>query len=469
MQDLSALASRIEADGVRTIDLRFTDLAGNWQHLSYGARASDLDRLARGVFFDGSSVPGWQEVTSSDLALIPDPQSAFLDPFAAQPTLVILADVAEPDSGEGYPCDPRSVAKRAEAAVTRSSGAERVVAGPEMDFFLFDDVRFETGRFGSMVKLSSEEASEHTALAYQGGNPGHRPGVHTGRRPLPPIERFADLRAEIAGTMEDLGAERLRHAHGELPGQNRVDFAPCGLTLCADRMQIFKYVVHNTAAAYQKSATFMAQPLGEGPGQSLHVHQALWKAGKPLFAGTDYADVSQICLHYIAGILHHAHALNAFLNPTVNSYRRLQPGMHTPIVLAYSAHNRSAALRVPYSRKPDDKRIEVRFADPTANPYLALSAIVMAGLDGVARKLDPGDPMDMNLYDLPPEALRDLDTVCASLEQACTALEEDHEFLMRDDVFPRVLIDAYIEQKRQDVAVIAKQPTAGEFALYYSR
>jgi len=460
---------RIRDEGVKTVDLRFTDLAGLWRHSSIEASDVTAAMLERGLIIDGSAVPGWRDVAESDLLLKPDLACPLLDPFAAQPTLILHCDGAEPATGLGYERDPRSVARRAEAYVAESGIADRVEVALELAFFIFDDVRIETGAFKSAYSLEASESAAAGGRAYAGGNPGHRPARGAADLALPPADHHADIRAEIAGILAGEGFPELRHEHGPAAAQNRLMVGPGGLVESADRFQLAKYVIHQVAASYGKSATFMPRPIADEPGAPLHITQTLRQGDRPVFAGQGYADLSDLCLSFIAGILAHARALNAFTNPTTNSYKRLQPGMDEPTLLAYAAYNRSAAVRVPYADRPDGKRTEIRFPDPGANPYLAFSAILMAGLDGIARKMQPGDAMDRNLYDLRPDELDGIASTCRSLEEALNALETDHEFLVHGEVMPYELIEAYLQVKRQELDHLARRPTPAEFELYYGR
>ncbi len=467
MADLDAILARIRSEGIKMVDLRFTDLGGRWRHTTIDAESVDREILEHGLMIDGSGVPGWREVSEADLLVRPDLDALFVDPFAAQPTLVILCDAADPAAGIGYERDPRSVAARAEAWLKRHPLADRVTVGVDVSYFLFDDVRIETGPGGVAYRLSGSETRSAGGQSFHPGNPGHRPHPGATQLALPPADHLADIRAEIASILASLGFARIQHDHGAGAGQCRTSFAAGGLVETADRLQMFKYVCHQVAASYGKSATFMAKPLVEEPGSGLGIHQALWRGERPVFAGQGYADLSPLCLSFIAGIIRHGRALNAFTNPTVNSYRRLRPGSDEPTLLTYAAHNRSAAIRIPYASRPERKRIEVRFPDPAANPYLAFTAILMAGLDGIERRLEPGDAMDRNVYDLRPEEIQDLPTVARSLEEALQALEEDHDFLLVGDVMSVDLIEAYIALKRREIELVEATPHPLEVQLYY--
>lgn len=466
MADAAAILEQIQANDVRTVDFRFTDLRGQWQHVAVAAGGVSDKLLERGVMFDGSALAGWRDVSQSDMLLKPDLATAVLDPFSAQPSLILFCDVAEPTTGLGYERCPRALAERAEAHLTTSGIAERILIAPQAEFCVFDDVRFAIAANEAFFRVDSEEGAYNSGTRYDVGNGGHRP------RPgaplaVPPIEHMADLRAEIATMLATMGLDPRQQHHDTAAGQSTIAIGPDGLVRSADRLQVYKYVVHNVAHSYGKSATFLPKPVAFEPGSGLHLQQSLWRGERSLFAGQGYADVSDDCLHYIGGILHHARALNAFTNPTTNSYRRLAPGGGAPRQLAYAALNRSAAIRLPFADQPGEKRIEARFPDPAANPYLAFAALLMAGLDGLARQIDPGDAMDRNLYDLPSE-IDDLPTVCRTLEEALDALDHDRGFLMAGEVFTDDLIDAHIALKRAEIEAVERVPHPVEYQLYYS-
>ena len=370
--------------------------------------------------FDGSSIAGWKAINESDMILLPDCATAVMDPFAAQPSVVVFCDVLEPLTGQNYARDPRSVAKNAEAYLKTTGIADTMYVGPEAEFFVFDDVRYDLQMNGAFYEVSSEEGPYLSGKKMEEGNHGHRPPIKGGYFPVPPLDASSDLRAEMLTVIADMGVEVEKHHHEVAPSQHELGIKFDHLVKCADNMQIYKYVVHNVAHSYGKTATFMPKPIKGDNGSGMHVHNSLWKNGQPLFAGNGYADLSETALYYIGGIIKHAKALNAFTNPTTNSYKRLIPGFEAPVLLAYSSRNRSASCRIPYVASPKGKRVEVRFPDPSANPYLAYSALLMAGLDGIQNKIHPGDPMDKNLYDLPPEELKNVPTVCGSLREAVT-------------------------------------------------
>jgi glutamine synthetase len=468
MSSVSKVLDLIKKEDVQYVDFRFTDPAGQWQHLAHHVCTVNEDLLTEGVMFDGSSIAGWKAINESDMTLIPDCDTAVLDPFAAQKSLIIYCDIAEPLTGQAYGRDPRSIAKRAEAYVKSSGIGDTIYVGPEAEFFVFDDVRYEVSMNRVFHEFDSEEAPYSTGKANPEGSHGHRMKVKGGYFPVAPLDQAGDLRAEMLTTLAAMGVEVEKHHHEVAPSQHELGVKFGTLTECADAMQKYKYVVKNVAHAYGKTATFMPKPVKGDNGSGMHVHQSIWKAGKPLFAGNGYADLSETALYYIGGIIKHAKALNAFTNPTTNSYKRLIPGFEAPVLLAYSSRNRSASCRIPYTASPKGKRVEVRFPDPLANPYLAFAAMVMAGLDGIQNKIHPGDPMDKNLYDLPPEELANVPTVCGSLREALTALEADHEFLLKGEVFSKDFIEAYSELKWEDVYAIEHTPHPIEFQMYYS-
>jgi glutamine synthetase len=467
MADVAGILERIRAEEVRTVDFRFTDLRGQWQHVAVAAGAVSETLLEHGVMFDGSAVAGWRDVSQSDMLLKPDLATAVSDPFSAQPSLILICNVAEPTTGLGYERCPRSVAERAETHLAASGVAERILVAPQAEFCVFDDVRFAVATNEAFFRVDSEEGGYNSGTRYDVGNSGHRP--HAGA-PLvvPPIEYMADLRAEMATMLATMGLDPRQQHHDTAASQSTIAIGAEGLVRSADRMQIYKYVVRSVAHSYGKSATFMPKPMAFEPGSGLQIQQALWRADRPVFAGQGYGDISDECLHYIGGILHHARALNAFTNPTSNSYRRLAPGGGAPRQLAYAALNRSAAIRLPFADQPADKRVEARFPDPAANPYLAFAALLMAGIDGMLRQIDPGEAMDRNLYDLPPEETDDLPTVCRTLEEALDALDQDRAFLTEGEVFTDDLIDAHIALKRAEMAAVERVPHPVEYQLYYS-
>jgi len=468
MSEVSNVLKLMKDNDVKYVDFRFTDPRGKWHHLAMYAGVVDEDCLSEGVMFDGSSIAGWKDISESDMCLMPDCGTAVMDPFAAQPLLVLFCDILEPETGQAYNRDPRSTARKAEAYLQSSGIGETAMFGPEAEFFVFDDVQFATDMHHTFFRFSSEEGPYVSGRDLEQGNLGHRPGIKGGYFPVPPVDAGTDLRAEMVTVMAEMGLTVEKHHHEVAPSQHELGIKYNTLVRSADEMQIYKYVVQNVAHSYGKSATFMPKPVAGDNGSGMHCHQSIWKDGKPLFAGNGYAGLSEEALFYIGGIVKHARAVNAFANPTTNSYKRLIPGFEAPVLLAYSGRNRSAACRIPYGASPNAKRVEVRFPDPTANPYLAFAAMLMAGLDGIRNRIHPGDPMDKNLYDLPPEELHDVPTVCGSLRQAVEALEEDHEFLLAGDVFDKDQLEAYMELKWEEIFTFEHAPHPVEFKMYYS-
>ncbi len=458
----------IKDNDVKYVDLRFSDPRGKWQHLSMVSGVVEEDSFSDGIMFDGSSIAGWKAINESDMALIPDASTAVMDPFSAQSTLILNCDVFEPGTGQAYNRDPRSIAKAAEAYLKSTGIGDTAYFGPEPEFFVFDDVRFQVDMNKVGYEFDSDEGPYVTGKIMPEGNIGHRPTVKGGYFPVPPVDSASDLRGEMVSVMQEMGLAMDKHHHEVAPSQHELGLTFSTLVRCADNVQIYKYVVHMVAHTYGKTATFMPKPVINDNGSGMHTHQSIWKDGKPTFAGSGYSDLSDTALHYIGGIIKHARALNAFTNPSTNSYKRLIPGFEAPVLLAYSARNRSASCRIPFTASPNGKRVEVRFPDPTANPYLAFSAMVMAGLDGIQNKIDPGQAMDKNLYDLPPEELADVPTVCGSLRQALEALEADYEFLTKGDVFTRDMLDGYMELKWEEVYNFEHTPHPVEFQMYYS-
>ncbi|MGN6581321.1 MAG: type I glutamate--ammonia ligase [Bordetella sp.] len=459
----------IADNDVKFVDFRFTDTIGKEQHVSVPVSAIDEDKLVTGQAFDGSSIAGWKGIEASDMMLAPDLDTANLDPFREEPTLILTCDVIEPSDGKGYERDPRSLARRAEAYLKSSGLGDTAYFGPEPEFFVFDSVKWGEDMSGCFLKVNSEEAPWSTGLDFEGGNLGHRPKVKGGYFPVPPVDSFQDLRSEMCLVLEAMGVPvEVHHHEVAAPGQLEIGTKFSTLVKRADWNQVLKYVVHNVAHAYGKTATFMPKPIVGDNGSGMHVHQSIWKDGENLFAGNGYAGLSEFALYYIGGIIKHARALNAITNPTTNSYKRLVPHFEAPVKLAYSSRNRSASIRIPHVPSPKARRIEARFPDPMANPYLAFSALMMAGLDGVQNKIHPGDPATKNLYDLPPEEDAQIPTVCSSLDQALEALDKDREFLTRGGVFTNSMIDAYIALKEADVQRLRTVTHPIEFDMYYS-
>ncbi|MCH8090770.1 MAG: type I glutamate--ammonia ligase [Proteobacteria bacterium] len=453
---------------VKYVDFRFTDPRGKWQHTAQPVSTVDENLFVDGVMFDGSSIAGWRAIHESDMMLLPDADSAVLDPFAAQATLILFCDVLEPVTGQAYSRDPRSTAKQAEAYLKQSGIGDTAYFGPEAEFFVFDDVRFDVSMHHSFYSIGAEEGPWSSGKKFDEGNIGHRPPIKGGYFPVPPVDSLSDLRAEMLTQLEEMGVETEKHHHEVAPSQNELGVRFQTLVKMADYLQIYKYVVHMVAHAYGKTATFMPKPVIGDNASGMHVHQSIWKDDKPLFAGNGYADLSEIALYYIGGISQHARAINAFSNPTTNSYKRLVPGFEAPVLLAYSARNRSAGCRIPYAASPAGKRVEVRYPDPAANPYLTFAAMLMAGIDGIENKIHPGDPIDKNLYDLPPEELKEVPTVCGSLREALETLDGDRDFLKKGDVFSDDQIDGYLELKWEEVHTVEQTPHPVEFSLYYS-
>jgi glutamine synthetase len=468
MADAKHVLNMIKENDVKYVDFRFTDPRGKWQHTAQALSTISENTFTDGIMFDGSSIAGWKDISQSDMCLLPDPDSAVLDPFAAQTSLILFCDVLEPTTGQPYERDPRSTARRAEAYLKQTGHGDTAYFGPELEFFVFDDVRYAVDMNNIFYQIDEEEGPYNTSRGFDGGNIGHRPAVKGGYFPVPPVDSLSDLRAEMLTVLENMGVEVEKHHHEVAPSQSELGIGIATLTRQADNVQIYKYVVQCVAHSYGKTATFMPKPVLDDNGSGMHVHQSLWNGDTPLFAGSGYADLSESALFYIGGIIKHARSLNAFTNPTTNSYKRLIPGFEAPVLLAYSAHNRSAACRIPYTSNPKGKRVEVRFPDPAANPYLCFTAMMMAGLDGIENKIHPGDPMDKNLYDLPPEELKDVPTVCHSLREAIGALNADRDFLKKGDVFTDDQIDGYIALKWEEVYRFEHTPHPVEFAMYYS-
>jgi len=468
MSTASEVLKTLSEKDVKFLDLRFTDPRGKMQHVTMDAKLVDEDMFAEGVMFDGSSIAGWKAINESDMTLMLDPESAHIDPFFAQNTMAIFCDVLEPLSGEAYNRDPRMTAKKAEAYVKSAGIGDTVYVGPEAEFFVFDDVRFASSPYNTGFKLDCSELPTNTDMEYETGNLGHRPRTKGGYFPVPPIDSGQDYRSEMLSVMSEMGIEVEKHHHEVGAAQHELGIKFDSLTRNADKMQIYKYAVHQVAHAYGKTATFMPKPVFGDNGTGMHCHLSIWKDGNPLFAGNQYADLSETCLYFIGGILKHAKAINAYTNPSTNSYKRLVPGYEAPVLLAYSARNRSASCRIPFSASPKGKRVEIRFPDPSANPYLCYTALLMAGLDGILNKLHPGEPMDKDLYDLPPEELKEIPTVCGSLREALECADADRDFLKAGGVMDDDQIDAYIDLKMEEVTRFEQTPHPVEFDMYYS-
>ncbi|MBV8964220.1 MAG: type I glutamate--ammonia ligase [Hyphomicrobiales bacterium] len=468
MQTAKDVLKTIKDKDIKYVDLRFTDPRGKWQHVTFDVALIEEDTFTDGVMFDGSSIAGWKAINESDMTLLPDASTATLDPFFASPTLSIVCDVLEPTTGEPYGRDPRSMAKKAEAFVKSSKIGDTVFFGPEAEFFIFDDVRFAADPYNTGFKLDSIELPTNMDTTYDSGNLGHRIRTKGGYFPVPPQDSAQDMRGEMLAAMKAMGANVEKHHHEVASAQHELGLKFGPLTRMADHLQIYKYCIHQVAQSYGKTATFMPKPVYGDNGSGMHCHQSIWKGGKPVFAGDKYSGLSQDCLYYIGGIIRHAKALNAFTNPATNSYKRLVPGYEAPVLLAYSARNRSASCRIPWTASPKAKRVEVRFPDPMANPYLAFAAMLMAGVDGILNKIDPGAAMDKDLYDLPPRELKKIPTVCGSLREALDSLRKDNGFLKAGGVFNDDFIESYIELKMTEVARFEMTPHPVEFDMYYS-
>jgi glutamine synthetase len=458
----------IKENDVKYVDLRFTDPRGKWQHVTFDITMIDEEIFAEGTMFDGSSIAGWKAINESDMLLMLDPSTACIDPFFAETTLSIVCDVLEPTTGEPYGRDPRGIAKKAEAYLKSTKIGDTIFVGPEAEFFVFDDVKFSAEPYHTGFKVDSSELPTNSYTDYEGGNLGHRVRTKGGYFPVPPIDSLQDMRGEMLGSMAKMGVKVEKHHHEVASAQHELGMKFDTLTHMGDQMQVYKYCIHQVANIYGKSATFMPKPVFGDNGSGMHVHQSIWKGGKPVFAGNKYADLSQECLWYIGGIIKHAKSLNAFTNPSTNSYKRLVPGYEAPVLLAYSARNRSASCRIPWTANPKAKRVEVRFPDPTANPYLAFASMLMAGLDGIINKIDPGAAMDKDLYDLPPKELKKIPTVCGSLREALNSLDKDRAYLKAGGVFNDDFIDSYIELKMTEVMRFEMSPHPIEYDMYYS-
>jgi len=458
----------IKDNEVKYADFRFTDPRGKWQHVTVDISTVEEDTFAEGIMFDGSSIAGWKAIHESDMNLMPDPASACIDPFFAETTLVLTCDVLEPTTGEPYNRDPRGIAKRAEGLVKGLGVGDTVFFGPEAEFFVFDDVRYKADPYNTGYKVDSIELPMNSDRDYEGGNLGHRIRTKMGYFPVPPQDSAQDMRSEMLGAMAKMGCEVEKHHHEVAAAQHELGLKFAPMVTMADRLQIYKYCIQQVANIYGKTATFMPKPVYGDNGSGMHCHQSIWKEGKPVFAGNKYADLSETCLSYIAGVIKHAKAINAFTNPTTNSYKRLVPGFEAPVLLAYSVRNRSAACRIPLATSPKAKRVEVRFPDPLANPYLGFAAMLMAGLDGIKNKLDPGPAVDKDLYDLPPAELKEIPTVCGSLRDALGCLDADRAFLKAGGVFDDDFIDSYLELKMAEVIRFEHTPHPVEYEMYYS-
>jgi glutamine synthetase len=459
----------VDEHRIEFVDLRFTDLRGKEHHVTLPISKTDDNLFKHGKIIDGSSLSGWQAINESDLILMPDADSAIVDPFCHHPTLLLRCDVYDPATHAPYARDPRSLAKRAEAYLNQTQIADTCYFGQEVEFFIFDDVRWDLNMNGCFYKVDSEEAAWNTGMLVEEGNMGHRPRIKGGYFPVPPVDSSHDLRSTMCQTLAAMGLiPEVHHHEVATCNQNEITTRYNTLLIKSDEMQIFKYAIHNVAHAHGKTVTFMPKPLVGDNGSGLHCHQSLAKADKNLFSGKGYAGLSEMALYYMGGIIKHARALNAFTNPSTNSYKRLVPGYEAPVTMVYSAGNRSAAIRIPHAFSEKEARIEARFPDAMANPYLAFSAMLMAGIDGIRNQIHPGEAVDQNLYDLAPNEVKKLPSLCSSLEQALDSLESNHAFLLEGGVFTKELIEAYIEVKRSEVSHVNMTTHPAEFDLYYS-
>src|SRR5207253_4084000 len=468
MDDPKSVLEFVKKNGVKMLDLRFTDLPGLQHHVSYPIDQLSESSFEDGFGMDGSSIRGWAAIHESDMLLVPDPSWSMIDPFTDTPTLVMIGDIVDPVTKQHYLKDPRHIAKKAEAYLAYTGIADTAYFGAEAEFFIFDNIRFDQAQQHGYYFIDAEEGRWNSGR--ERDNHGYRPRYKEGYFPVPPTDHYQDLRSEMVTTMEKVGLEIECHHHEVATGgQCEIDQKFDTLVKSADNMMLYKYVIRNVANQYGKTVTFMPKPIFADNGSGMHTHQSLWKEGKPLFAGDCYAGLSEMALHYIGGLLKHARALSAIIAPTTNSYKRLVPGYEAPVNLAYSRRNRSAACRIPmYSASPKAKRVEFRPPDPAANPYLAFAAMLMAGMDGIVNKLNPGEPLDKDIYDLSPEEMKSVPSMPASLDEALSCLEDDHGFLLKGDVFTEELIETFIDYKRKNEAdAVRLRPHPYEFALYY--
>lgn len=463
--DIFALVKNNE---IKFIDFRFTDYRGKWLHITHCADAVGIEELTKGVAFDGSSVPAWKEINESDMIILPQLETAFVDPFAAHPTLVLICDVIEPKTGKGYERDPRHTAKLAEEYLKTTGIGDVAYFGPEPEFFVFDNIQYKTKSNGCMYEIDSEEGPYNNGRHYEAGNMGHRSPIKGAYFDLAPLDTGSDIRSEMIETLREVGIVPVLHHHEVANSQFELGFKFSTLTETADNVQKFKYVIHNICNSYGKTATFMPKPIFGDNGSGMHVHQSIWKNGKPLFPGTGEANLSETAIYYIGGIIKHARAINAFTNPSTNSYKRLVPGYEAPVLLAYSSRNRSASIRIPHVTNEKARRIEARFPDPTANAYLGFAAMLMAGLDGIINKIHPGKADNRDLYELSEKELKKIPTVARNLREALTALDKDREFLKKGGVFTDEQIDAYINLKLKEVETYEQMPHPVEFEMYYN-
>lgn len=465
---VSHIFDLVKNNNIKFIDFRFCDYNGKWLHISHCADQVGEEELIKGVAFDGSSVPAWKEINESDMIMMPQLDTAFIDPFCVMPTLVLTCDVIEPKTNDGYARDPRFTAKKAEKYLQESGIGDVAYFGPEPEFFVFDDVRFENKMTGNSYSIDSEEMPQNSNKALENGNLARRSQVKGAYFDSLPLDSGQDIRSEMVETMRLVGLTPLLHHHEVANGQFEIGFKYSTLTDTADAVQKFKYVIHNVAQSYGKTSTFMPKPIYGDNGSGMHVHQSIWKNGKNLFIGKEHANLSELALFYIGGIIKHAKAINAFANSTTNSYKRLVPGYEAPVLLAYSSRNRSASIRIPHVTNEKARRIEARFPDPAGNPYLTFAALLMAGLDGIKNKIHPGDPRNQDLYHLPEKELKKIPTVARSLREALAALDKDRKFLLEGGVFTDEQIDAYIALKTAEVDRYEQMPHPVEFEMYYN-
>ncbi|OOY12629.1 type I glutamate--ammonia ligase [Thioclava marina] len=468
MSSIKDAVKLMKDEEVEYVDVRFTDPRGKLQHVTLMSTEVDEDFFEEGFMFDGSSIAGWKSIDQSDMKLIPDAASVYIDPFYAEKTMCVHCTVVEPDTGEPYARDPRGTAVKAEAYLKASGIGDTAYFGPEAEFFIFDDVRYAVTPEKVSYQVDAENAAWNTDTPMEMGNLAHRPGYKGGYFPVNPSDEGQDIRSEMLSTMKRIGMKVDKHHHEVATCQHELGMIFGTLVEQADNLQKYKYVIHNVAAAYGKTVTFMPKPIKGDNGSGMHVNMSVWKDGKPLFAGDKYADLSQEALYFIGGILKHAKTLNAFTNPSTNSYKRLIPGFEAPVLRAYSARNRSGCVRIPWAESPKAKRVEARFPDPSANPYLCFAALLMAGLDGIKNKIEPGPSSDKDLYDLPPEELAAIPTVCGSLREALESLEKDHDFLLAGDVFTKDQIEGYMALKWDEVYAYEHTPHPVEYQMYYS-
>ncbi|CDZ41063.1 Glutamate--ammonia ligase [Neorhizobium galegae bv. officinalis] len=467
MSSVRDIVKIIKDNNIQEVSFRFTDLFGGWKNISYDASLVDEDLLSHGIMFDGSSPSGWKQINESDMILMPDSTTAKIDPFSPAPTLMIICDVLDPATGGAYNRDPRGIAKKAEAYLCSTGIADTCSVGAEAEFFIFDNVSFTADPYNMSFKIDSSELPINRDTACKGGNHGHHIQTKAGYLAMPPEDSGHEIRSQILAALNAMGVTAEKHHHEVAPAQHELGTKFNTLTRCADQAQILKYCVKNVAWLSGKSATFMAKPVYEESGSGMHVHQSLWKGREPVFSGTSYAGLSQVGLWFIGGVIRNARALNALTNPSTNSYKRLVPGHEAPVLLAYSMYNRSAACRIPWSNSPNAKRVEIRFPDSTANPYFAYAAILMAGIDGIQNRIDPGSAMDINLYKLPQEQT-EIPTVCHTLREALDSLRKGSSFLKAGGVFDDDVIDTYIMLKEEEVTRFERTPHPVEFQMYFS-